>query len=318
MSLMRPPLPPPYHPPHNRLLVQDGMQVSTKERPLIFDKVIRLLIALCGSIGTLVVMRGFFDFNVDLKPIIAGIIAVTVIMRTARAVSAKAGFFMILSSFAAIPLLLLRYREAAVVGAGAIYHIMRKTILWQNSFPETPPVYAGTWDENKCIWFVFVLVAAALVALLEYSDVLLTHTQSSRSGFWIRFLVTFPFLECGLYFGLETSSVAVFMMVFFWIGSLAIGRKHAPHKVESQQGDFAALQAQFSAQNEKRFGTHEAAAAFMLAAALALASGAAVLSDSLASISFGSRIPVCKSLAASSTERVWRCTVSIMLSTVAL
>ena len=273
MSLMRPPLPPPYHPPHNRLLVQDGMQVSTKERPLIFDKVIRLLIALCGSIGTLVVMRGFFDFNVDLKPIIAGIIAVTVIMRTARAVSAKAGFFMILSSFAAIPLLLLRYREAAVVGAGAIYHIMRKTILWQNSFPETPPVYAGTWDENKCIWFVFVLVAAALVALLEYSDVLLTHTQSSRSGFWIRFLVTFPFLECGLYFGLETSSIAVFMLIFFWIGSLAIGRKHAPHKVESKQGDFAALQAQFSAQNEKRFGTHEAAAAFMLAAALAIMGG---------------------------------------------
>ena len=82
MSLMRPPLPPPYHPPHNRLLVQDGMQVSTKERPLIFDKVIRLLIALCGSIGTLVVMRGFFDFNVNLKPIIAGIIAVTVIIVT--------------------------------------------------------------------------------------------------------------------------------------------------------------------------------------------------------------------------------------------
>ena len=129
-----------------------------------------------------------------------------IVMRGIRMLSPKIGFGFILTAFAAIPVLLLKYREQAVAGAGSVYHTMRRHILWKAVFPTTQDYAAGGWTQQECTQFVFILIAMALVALLEYSDVLMTHTQSSRSGFWIRFLVTFPFLECGLYFGIIVAS----------------------------------------------------------------------------------------------------------------
>ncbi len=218
------PHPPRVKPPKDQFLVHDGMTMSVRRKQQFPEMLVRVLITMCGSIGTIGVLQGFFQFPVQLKPLFLFIVVLTLIMRGLRMISPKLGFGSILAAFASIPMLLMRFREPAVAGAGSIYHIMRKRILWRISFPPNEVDVEG-WTEGQCVQLVFILIIIALVALLEYSDVLLSHPQSSRSGFWIRFLVTFPFLECGLYFGIETYSICVFLLAIFWLGTLAVSRR---------------------------------------------------------------------------------------------
>ena len=212
-----PPTPPRVKPPRDQLLVNDGLTMTTQKKHAFPEMLVRLLITLCGSIGTIGVLQGFFKFPIQLKPLFLFTVVLSIIMRSVRLISPKVGFGSILTAFASIPLLLMKFREPAVVGAGEIYHIMRRRILWRMSFPPND-THAVGWTDGQCVQLVFYLIIIALVALMEYSDVLLTHPQSSRSGFWIRFLVTFPFLECGLYFGIETYSICVFLLAIFCSG----------------------------------------------------------------------------------------------------
>ncbi len=250
--------------PKDQLLLHDGITMSVKRKSHFPERLVRLLITLCGSIGTICCVQGFFHFHIQLFPLLLYIIALTLIMRGIRAFSPKIGFGCILAAFAAIPVLLLRYREQAVVGAGAVYHTMRKQILWKAVFPAGAQQLTGGWTESQCTQFIFILIITAMVALLEYSDVLMTHTQSSKSGFWIRFLVTFPFLECGLYFGIHTSMAAVFLLVLFWIGTLAVSRRKPSRRLLREQGASAPLQQAFLNETEHRFTTHETGAAVLL------------------------------------------------------
>ena len=263
------PHPPRVKPPKDQLLVHDGMTMSVRRKQQFPEVLVRILITVCGSIGTIGVLHGFFRFPVQLKPLFLFIVILTLIMRGLRMISPKLGFGSILAAFASIPLLLMRFREPAVAGAGAIYHIMRKRILWRISFPPNEVDVEG-WTEGQCVQLVFILIIIALVALLEYSDVLLSHPQSSRSGFWIRFLVTFPFLECGLYFGIETYSICVFLLAIFWLGTLAVSRRKTPAKIAVRQGTSAPLQQAFSAETEQRFATHEPGAAALLLLSMVL------------------------------------------------
>lgn len=259
--------------PKSHLLSYDAMQLSVRRQRKFPEKAVRLLISLCGTIGTPAVMKGFFGLPLDIKSLAVFIVALSLFLRLLRRISPKLGFSGILLSFAAIPVLLVRYREAAVLGAGRIYHMMRKTILWRSSFPDLLPDHSGGWTNAQCVQFVFIMMSLALVALVEYSDVLLTHPHSSRSGFWIRFLVTFPFLECGLYFGLETSSIAVYMMLFFWVGTLLVSRRAVTKRMSEQQGASASVQTQFLADTEQHFTLRENGAVLLLLALTVFAAG---------------------------------------------
>ncbi len=260
--------------PKDQLLLHDGITMSVRRRQHFPERLVRLLITLCGSIGTVTCLQGFFQFPIYLNQLLLFIVVLTLVMRGIRMLSPKIGFGFILTAFAAIPVLLLKYREQAVAGAGSVYHTMRRHILWKAVFPTTQEYAAGGWTQQDCTQFVFILIAMALVALLEYSDVLMTHTQSSRSGFWIRFLVTFPFLECGLYFGIHTSMLSVFLLVLFWIGTLAVSRRKPSYRFFSAQGTSAPLQQAFLNETEHRFTTHETGAALLLSACAVLAFGA--------------------------------------------
>ena len=142
-----PPRPPRIKPPKDQLLVHDGLTMAVQRKQQFPEMPVRVLITLCGSIGTIGVMHGFFRFPVQLTPLILFIIVLTLIMRGLRMLSPKLGFGAILAAFASIPLLLMRFREPAVAGAGSIYHIMRKRILWRISFPPNE-VNVENWTEG--------------------------------------------------------------------------------------------------------------------------------------------------------------------------
>ncbi len=258
------------------LLVHDSISMSVKDKRPFPERLVRLLITLLGIGGTIWSIDGFFDFPVNALPLTYFAIGLMLVLRLIRYLHPKLGFGCILGSFALIPVALIKFREAAIVGASGIYQIMRSKIL-SKPFVFENGTGAGTWDRVMCMRFVFLLLITAMVALLEYSDVLLTHTQSSRSGFWIRFLVTFPFLECGLYFGLQTGSISVFMLICFWIGTLAIARKRPARQtveVRLQTANAPQIQNAFTKDTEVRYSTHEPAALLLVLAAAALSAAA--------------------------------------------
>ncbi|HBI84720.1 MAG TPA: hypothetical protein DDX71_00310 [Ruminococcus sp.] len=257
----------------DHLLVHEGLSMSVKNKRKFPERLVRILISLCGTFGILWTLQGFFQFPVDPMPLCMFAVVLTFIMRGVRAMFPKMGFACILMAFAAIPFELLRHSEEAVVGTGAVYSIMRKRILWQAVF-ETSTANINGFSEADCVRFIGDMLVIAIVALLEYSDVLMTHAQSSRSGFWIRLLISFPFLECGLYFGLETYPAAVFLLIAFWIGTLAIARKHPSRREALAQGKSYRIQHSFSAEVENRFTTHESGALFLLLAVAVLSFGA--------------------------------------------
>ena len=268
------PRPPRVKPQKDQLLVHDGLTMSVRNKRHFPEIIIHVLISVCGSIGTVGVLQGFFQFQIRLKPLFLFAAVMTLIMRLLRLISPKAGFASILCAFASIPLLLMKFREQAVIGAGSIYHTVRQRILWRIEF-QPFEADTGDWTEGQCVQLVFILFIIAMTALLEYSDVLLTHPHSSMSGFWIRLLITFPFLECGLYFGIETYSICVFLLVIFWLGTLAVSRRKTPAAITAKQGTSAVLQQAFQAEAELRFSTHEPAAAALLLMTLLL-TGAAI------------------------------------------
>ncbi len=260
-------------PPEDALLVHDGLTMTVRRKRHFPEMLVRLLITLCGSIGTIGSLQGFFHFPIQLKQLIWFTVILTVVMRCIRLISPKVGFASILLAFASIPLLLMKFREQAVAGAGSIYFTVRQRILWRLSF--VPYVAeTGDWTIGECVQLVFILLIIALTALLEYSDVLLSHSHSSYSGFWIRFLITFPFLECGLYFGIQTGSVFVFLLAFFWLGTIMVSRRKTPASLVEKQGSSAVLQQIFHTETEQRFSTHEPGVLATMLAALILAATA--------------------------------------------
>ena len=259
-----------------RLLIEDGITMSVRENRAFPERLVRTLIALLGVGGTILVVQGFFDFPVNpLSPLLFAI-GLMLGLRLIRQFSPKTGFICILGAFAVIPVALLCFREQAVAGAAGIYDVMRRTIFPHQEFAETENS-AGRYTEADCVRFVFDLLILALVALMEYSDVLLAHSHSSKSGFWIRLLVTFPFLECGLYFGLETSSAAVFMLVAFWIGTLTLTKKRlSGHSFEVRLTEPATNRSGKRSKSDRHRFCSQEPAALLLLLAMAVLAGAAL------------------------------------------
>lgn len=262
----------------DHLLVHEGLSMSVKHKRKFPERLVRIVIALCGTFGILWTLQGFFQFPVDPLPLCMFAVVLTLAMRAVRAIFPKMGFACILLAFAAIPFVLMMHSEEAVVGTGAVYSIMRKRTLMQAVF-ETSTADINGFTEADCIRFICDMLVIAVVALLEYSDVLMTHAQSSRSGFWIRLLISFPFLECGLYFGLETYPFAVFLLIAFWIGTLAIARRNPSRREAIAQGRSYRIQHKFSTEIENRFTTHETGALLLLLAVGVLSFGTVKLTN---------------------------------------
>lgn len=255
------------------LLIHDSISMSVKERYAFPEQLVRMCITMLGCFGMIYSIQGFYDLPVNPHYLAVFSAVILMLLRGFRMINPKLGFGCILVVFASVPAALLYFREEAILGTSGIYSIMHKKILWQEVVYDGS-MQVGKWDETDCIRLICDLLVIALSALLEYSDVLLAHPQSGKSGFWIRFLVTFPFLECGLYFGLETRSIAVFMLVFCWIGTIAIERRKPAKKTVSVLKKKKQKESILVSEEQHDSTAYEPAALLLLLAAAALCAAA--------------------------------------------
>ena len=257
--------------PTSRLLIHDSMSMSVRNRKIpAFIMVLHPMISLAGILSVIFTMQGFFDFPIPMQFMLYAVIIAVFGMFLIRSVSKKAGFAAVILVLLTVPFFLVFYREQAMVGAQNIYEIMHSAIFHEVWVPDGKIQIEGKlvrWDTemiNSSIAQLYGIVLIILVALMEYTDVLLTQGHSGKVAVAIRFLMTFPFLESGLYFGLETSSIAVFLMIFFWIASISLVRP----KLLKQSGDIQKntdkLQKDFLLSADRHFMPHESAAMIVL------------------------------------------------------
>ena len=209
------------------LLIHESIAMSVRDKSRFPELTVHSLLTVLGGFATLTCFQGFYQFEYNPLKMLLVLAVYSLITLMLRRISSRAAFVGVLLSFTVIPVMLLRHKEEAVCGVRTLYDVMNAAVM------HAPPNYldqpiCGIWTDRDCLRFVFDLTVLAVAALLEYSDVLLLSRRSGHSGFLTRFLVTFPFLECGLYFGLETKPAAVFALAAFWIASLALVRVKVP------------------------------------------------------------------------------------------
>ena len=255
----------------SQLLIHDSMSMSVKHKKIPgFFMVLHPLISLCGILSVIYCMYGFFDFPLDLKIMTLTSIAAIFIMFLVRSVSRKAGFAAVILVLLTVPVLLIFYRDDASLGAQNIYDLMHAKIFHEAWMPNGEFVTGGQivkWSPALALRGIQLLcdiVLVILIALMEYTDVLLTQGNSGKIAVAIRFLMTFPFLESGLYFGLETSSFAVFLMIVFWISSIAMVRPKLLKQTGNIQKTTDKLQRDFLYSSDKHFMPHEMAALMLV------------------------------------------------------
>lgn len=196
------------------LLLHESVSLSVKNRSTLPHHLIRLLLSLFGLIGSFWCFDGFFRPGWNLKVIVLFLIGFACLTRLLYRLP-RFGTLCLLGEAAAVCLVLLRYMEQAAEGAYTVFRIMSQTITKQPVVNTIPAASPGGWSRRSMLMLTALTTAALLTVIVEYAE-------NSRFCFVLRFLVTFMFLETGLYFGLETHPLAVLMLIAFWAGSLVI------------------------------------------------------------------------------------------------
>ena len=265
----------------SQLLIHDSMSMSVKRRnhPA-FLMIMHPLISLGGILSVVFSMQGFFGFPIDISVLLPIVAAVVFGLFLIRSASKKAGFAVVILILLTVPLLLVTHREHAIVGAQNIYELMHASIFheeWKldGRFISDGVQYKWTPAQvQESLRMLYDIVLVMLTALMEYTDVLLTQGHSGKIAVAIRLLITFPFLESGLYFGLETSSAAVFLMILFWVASIALVRPRLPKQTGSIQKSTDKLQRDFLHSADKQFLPHECTAGILVILSCFVAFGA--------------------------------------------
>ena len=213
--------PVPYNP--NVMLTHESIGVSVEKQRTLPGHVLRLILSLCGILGTVWSFTDFFRLPVRL-PLIFGVTVVFAVLTRFLFRYPKHGLIFLLAESVLIPAVMLRHTPAVAAGAENIFDRMMQIVTHQVTPARTR--FAEGLTETQCTELTLILICGLLVLILEFSE-------NSRICFLLRFLVTFMFLETGLYFGLETHPAAVLLLLVFWIGSMLISMSRRPFGLRS-------------------------------------------------------------------------------------
>ena len=206
------------------MLLHEGTSMSVLKQSEWPKHILRIFLTAAGVLGALWSFLDFFRFQVEILPLAGFILLMTAVTHLLYRIP-KHGLILLLAETAVIPLLLMMYAEEAATGIEAVIGIMEEKTVYHGNvlFPLNYVTSSMHWSTPECISFAVRVMAVLLIIVLELAE-------SSRFCFLLRFLLTFTFLETGLFFGLETSVTAVLLLMVFWIGSMVISLTHPGDK----------------------------------------------------------------------------------------
>lgn len=216
---------------------------------------IRIATALLGIICAFLCVQGFYHFTVDLKQVLEFVTVTTVIVGCIYRLPKKMRWA-IVALLLGFELFVYGYWQESLAGYRSVYRTITSQI---RHTPRIVDSLTSTdfWSEQTCTTFFICSILFIIVICLTYFVV-------ARPNFIMSFILTFPLLESGLFFGYETNSLAVFGLVAFWIVVLVIhfSQSKISHKRDTEKKSKSGL---YFTQTSGRNSVAESAAILMLA-----------------------------------------------------
>lgn len=236
------------------------------------------LISYACCICTMFCLQGFFHFPVSMAALCVFALAVQAVLRLTQNFLSKAHLGMILCCFMAVPLVIALNYDKAADGLELTYFFVRSAVLKRSFYvdpanPEDAAAIAG----NQMLCFLLTLL---LLAIMEYTDVLLHSRRGALCGVLIRILATFPFLESGLYYGVHTWNLAALGLVICWVVSFVIARRKPPrYAALRRNGETDPLAETISQKAQDGLMVHESSALVTLVLLMILGAGTYLVAE---------------------------------------
>lgn len=195
------------------LQLHDHIALSVKHHRLFPKLLVRMLVAAIGVVSALWTVQGFYQFPSNMHTVLlTGVLSCVIfslLFRLPRRF--RWSMVLILLGFEAV---IYRHWDACLAGYRTVYRVVTAKIHKQERIIDSLTSTAE-WSETQCTTFFTCGLAFILSMCICYFVIV-------HPNFLVCSILTFPFLEGGLFFGYETDSMAVFGLVGFWLTVLAM------------------------------------------------------------------------------------------------
>ncbi|NLK94582.1 MAG: hypothetical protein GX275_05240, partial [Clostridiales bacterium] len=187
-----------------------SISFSNKSRKIKYFDILVSIIALIGTI-----YGPITSFNIEVNNIIilGLIIGFTSYFGYIFKVSKHKLKIGLLSFAGILTYALIAYRyiiDGFIIVYGYIFNLLYSKVTF---LEEIDPIYNMNQDVSICLFF------SVIISILAF---LITYSIVYRSRFWMLLLVTIPFLEIGVYFGIMPSIFSFSVLVLSWICTLGM------------------------------------------------------------------------------------------------
>ncbi len=235
--------------------LHDSIAMSVQRIRFVPKKLIRTAIACFGVLGTLQSFLGFFEIQIYAKILLGFALLLTVIngwLWQKEPFPFRRGcvFYGAAIVYSAM------HFPQLLRGYSVLYETIRASVS-ELEFSYDAAHLTNGWNDMACCTLMLCLVVLFLSLIISYYTTFHPHLLPC-------FLCTFPFLELGLFFGFQTDSAAVVILVAFWVAVLSMQRATHKFSVKQSQTGFYRRGNIFYAKPGMRFMTIEITAFLLL------------------------------------------------------
>lgn len=254
------------------LIIDNSIKVSYNKDSNILTNIILLLIAFIGLFGTVFSFITMFNIDVNTHSLVIYLVAFFILFSIISLLPDK--FLLTIFPILLIFLYIFKdYIQEVTLGfkivSNHIADVVSSAGIWTkyNSIPNDIVSY-----EYTTIFLKFcVFLLSGLICLFTIK------VQSCVMGF----ILTFPFLECGIYFGAIPKYTYCFMVISYWIALLSMTFSGCRKTTKNKQAGFVRIGNSFFAKSDCNFKISEKVGICTIIMCLICA----ILSSSIVSIS---------------------------------
>lgn len=197
----------------NGIELKDSISVSIRQKESIFSKVPLIFIAFSAVFGLLSTFLSLFSFQVDRNLVYLFTTAFFVVMSTIFMMNKKMWVVLLPLSFI-YEMIFFKCKEIFILGYKVTYNVIIQKL---NNMGNGIQYYRIDESVNTelvtTVFFIFMMFLLTMV---------LCYIAYIRHSFILGFLITFPFLEIGLYKGIVPSYPSVMLLILFWTTLFAL------------------------------------------------------------------------------------------------
>lgn len=230
------------------LYIENSIKVSYSKKRSLTNVVLLLVITLFGLFGSIFSFISIFNVGANYTQLVAftllffGIFSMITLLPDKFMVAMFPLLFMFLYFF-------YDYLAEFILGFKVVSNCISTGVhdsgVWIKYYPLPNNVDTNAYATLFLIFCIFILTILICLFTIKISSCV------------IGFAITFPFVECGLYFGLVPNYVAFFMLVCYWIALLSMALSGCKKSTKNKSAGFVRVGNSFYAKSDCNFKISE-------------------------------------------------------------